>query len=250
MTRPQPSSASSAASPIDAHVGGGLEVEVLHAPAVLRRRERERRDVGKAAARGGEIGTVGVLVGRLLPADPEQRAVGRDPQAEVGEHGALRVARAAERGLRRPGPDPDELEELGDVARAQHEGAEQHGGDDPREPGRAGEREAAAAPRDEACRERGEAEPEHSGDRAGEHEAEPAGDSRRERPAPLPPRHRPERDRRERQRERHRGERREVVRAEEGGLAPAGALVPDREVVDHVEELEQAVAERGDRPER
>ena len=59
-----------------------------------------------------------------------------------------------------------------------------------------------------------------------------------------------ERDGRDRQRERHRRERRVVVRPEERRLASARALVADREVVDHVEELEQPVDERGDRPHR
>ena len=121
-TSPAPPTTRSRASPIDAGVGEHLDVEVLDAPLAALRGEREVDDVREPLARIVDVRLEDLGTRRALPADPEDRAVLEDPQADVGEHRALRVRLHALGGL--VPVEADEAQEVLERLAANHDHAE------------------------------------------------------------------------------------------------------------------------------
>ena len=138
-------------TPGDPEVGRDLQVEELDPPGPLGRGEGLVGLVREPVAGVVEVGVVGPLLARGLPADPGHGMVEPDPRPDVGEQRPVRVALDA--GLLDPVADPEELREALDRLGPHHRRARGHEQDD------RGERHRAARPRARARPARREARP-------------------------------------------------------------------------------------------
>src|SRR5581483_2910064 len=158
--------------PDDAGLGERLDVEVLDAPRVLRRRKSAGRRARELLACVGEVRRVDGVLERALEARTDRRVVEEDPPADVDQQRPLDERLDVPLLLLRA--DPEVAQEMSDVAAAQGDEA---GDDDERQAEDRGQPppRSGAAPATGGDRGRGgQAEADRAGGGAGEDQADHA----------------------------------------------------------------------------
>ena len=218
--------------PRGAEVGEALDVRVLDAPRMRRRREGLRRLV-ESSARVREKRAVGEFVVRALPPDAEQWVREEDPPADVGQHRSLAIALDVLGGAARPMLEAEKLEAVRDGLAAHREQADRDGAE------HAGDRKHTSAIRthDDHDQRHGQDLADEGVECAGHDHADRAGDARCPCGAAFAGRCRPSCQQEECERKCCGGERGEVVVADERGLAGAGRRV--LEVAQRPDDLEE-----------